>query len=285
MKKLLLTLVLKRLVIMIGKFGERLKNLASYLDLIDSLSPSTKNILKKNIVFKNKHKNQRAFIIVNGPSLKTQNLDDLKNEITFVVSGFYKHKVIKLWQPTYYSFLDKRFFNGSVASNFFFKELNTIISESTFFVPLFRGYEAIKKQNLLKNQKVHFIATAGTPNSNIELSSVIQSFEGVGAFALAQAIYMGCNPIYLTGFDHDYLANRGLDHHFYEGGTIKEDKLNQVPLLDRSPYDSEMLANYKLWQNYRSLKKIADKKGIKIFNATNGGYLDVFDKVNFDELF
>lgn len=36
---------------------------------------------------------------------------------------------------------------------------------------------------------------------------------------------------------------------------------------------------------YQKIKKYADKKGIKIYNATRGGYLEIFERVNFDTLF
>lgn len=284
MERLVITHLIKRTASVIKRFSIFLNDLSSRLEIINSLSLSSKKILKRNIVFKNKHKNQRAFVIVNGPSLKTQNLEKLQKEITFVVSGFYNHKVVRLWQPTYYCFLDKNFFNGSNQSKNFFKELNAVIYDSTFFFPLFRGYEANRKQKLIDESKVYYIATSGAPSNNIDLTSVIQSFAGVSAFSLAQAIYMGCNPIYLLGFDHDYLANRGIDHHFYEGGTIKGSAGNKITLGELVPYDKEMMANYRLWQNYRSLKNIAEKKGIKIYNATNGGYLDIFDKVNFEDI-
>ena len=37
-------------------------------------------------------------------------------------------------------------------------------------------------------------------------------------------------------------------------------------------------------QGYRSAKVFAEKHGVKIFNATRGGYLEVFDRVDFDSI-
>ena len=45
-----------------------------------------------------------------------------------------------------------------------------------------------------------------------------------------------------------------------------------------------MKANLSLWKNYRSLHRIAEAKGIKILNATNGGYLDVFDRIDYADV-
>src|ERR1044072_5448632 len=41
-------------------------------------------LLKRNEVFRNRHKGQRCFVLGNGPSLRNQDLTPLANEITFV---------------------------------------------------------------------------------------------------------------------------------------------------------------------------------------------------------
>ncbi|MEX2230706.1 MAG: hypothetical protein WD824_00990 [Cyclobacteriaceae bacterium] len=284
MQKLVLTHVFKFSAKIIKSLSLWLSNLARRVNGLTLLTPEERKILSRNTIFKDKHKGQRAFVIVNGPSLKDQDITCLANEITFVVSGFYKHDVIKKWQPKYYCILDKTFFNGTESTINFFKQLQESIKESIFFIPLFRGFVANKKNDLLPPGNTYYIATAGPPNSKIAMNGVVQSFAGVGAFALAQAIYMGCSPIYLLGFDHDYLANRGVDRHFYSGGTISGEASVSVPLADRIPYDEEMRMNLWLWRNYRSLDKIARKKGLEIFNATHRGYLDVFKRVDFESI-
>lgn len=285
MEKLVTTHIIKRVAMMISCFSDMLKGVADRLQGMSLISSTTKKILKRNSIFKDKHVGQRAFVIVNGPSLKTQNLDLLEDEITFVVSGFYKHKAVEKWQPTYYSILDKAFFDGSDTSVVFFSELKKYIFKSIFFIPLFRGYKRNQELNLLPDEeRVFYIASAGSPNFNIDMTGVVQSFQSVSSFALAQAVHMGCNPIYLLGFDHDYLANRGVDKHFYEGNTIPGFDRKSTPMSELFPYDHEMISNFKLWQNYRSLKSIAEKKGIAIYNATEGGYLDVFPRVRYIEV-
>ncbi len=284
MEKVLITHGIKVVVKLLRSLSFKLILFSKELDKILILTKEEKKLLSRNAQFKDRHKGQRAFIIVNGPSLKDQNIELLKNDLTFVVSGFYRHEVIKKWQPTYYSIVDKNFFNGSEQSATFFKRLNEVIHGSTFFIPLFRGWETNRTHKLLPEDRTYYSALAGVPNDQLDFARVVQSFQGVSAYALAQAIYMGCSPIYLLGFDHDYLANRGVDRHFYSGGTIPGAAGNAVTLADRIPYDTEMEANLKLWKNYRSLHRIARKKGIKIYNATIGGYLDVFERTNFEEL-
>lgn len=267
------------------KASESAMSLSLILDNLNLLMTDERRILLRNEIFKDTHRGERAFVIVNGPSLKRQDLSLLKNEITFVVSGFWKHPIIEQWQPTYYSILDKAFFTDEENIRVFYKELNNRIKDSIFFLPLFRGYEANKKNNYLDHNRTFYVATYGNPFPSVELTSLVQSFQSVSAFALAQAIYMGCSPIYLLGFDHDYLAHRGIDHHFYEGSCISGHRNESVPISDLNPYDGEMEALLKLWKNYRSLKVVAENKNIKVFNATYGGYLDVFDRVNFEDIF
>jgi hypothetical protein len=285
MQKLILTHSLRFTAKAIRSLALRLGHLARRLNRVTLLTPDERKLLNRNAQFRDKHKGQRAFVIVNGPSLKEQDITYLENEITFVVSGFYKHEVIKKWQPKYYCILDKSFFNGSDLVHNFFKQLHAAIKESTFFIPLFRGFEANKKDKLLPLDKTYYIATAGPPSDKIDMNGIVQSFAGVSAFALAQAVYMGCSPIYLLGFDHDYLANRGVDRHFYTGGTMPgAGSAAAIPLADRVPYDEEMRMNLWLWKNYRSLNKIAKQKGLEIYNATRGGYLDVFKRVDFESI-
>jgi hypothetical protein len=271
--------------------AKRLRNLAKLLtqsaEVIEarrSLSRHQHSILQRNAAFADKHKGQPAFVIVNGPSLITQNILPLKNQVTFVVSGFWKHEAVLSWQPTYYSLLDANFFNDTQATRDFYQNMLQRIHSSTFFVPLFRGFDAIRRYQLLPDNRTYYVASVGEKASNNDLTKIVQGFAGVSAFALSQAIYMGCNPIYLLGFDHDYLANRGVDRHFYTGGTISGHPSTNIPLSQRISYDDEMRANLRLWENYRILDVEAKRKGIQIINSTDGGYLDVFPRARFESL-
>lgn len=264
------------------RFASYINSFADFIEAKNKLTLEQTKILGRNIKFKDKHKNQAGYVIVNGPSLAAQNIDKLKNKVTFVVAGFWKHDAVLSWQPTYYSILDANFFKQTPEIDNFYKSLRERIRSSIFFFPLFRGFDMINKNKYFKPDEVYYIASLGDVDHRNELTDIVQGFAGVGAFALSQAIYMGCNPIYLLGFDHDYLANRGLDRHFYQGSTIKGG--GDITLAERTPYDEEMKANTHLWANYRRLDRIAKERGIKIFNATNGGYLDVFERVSFNDL-
>lgn len=283
-EKILAVHVLKFSVKALKTIAFKLITIAKVIDRVLLLTKSERDILRRNKIFEDKHRGQRGFVIVNGPSLKEQDIDWLENEITFVVSGFFRHGVIKKWQPKYYGILDEFFFSGSEQSHAFFKELRMVITQSIFFIPIFRGYRENLKSHLLPRDKTFYVATAGLPSSRVDFTNVVQSFQSVSAFGLSQAIYMGCNPIYLIGFDHDHLANRGMDRHFYQGGTVSGSPAALKTLAERIPYDEQMKSYQKLWKNYRSLQLAAKRKEIKIYNATKGGYLDVFERIDFEQI-
>jgi len=256
-----------------------LEDRAGVVEARRALTGTQRDVLQRNAVFRDKHKGRAAYVIVNGPSLAQQDISGLGEHITFVVSGFWKHEAVLKWQPNYYSLLDSNFFTDTPATQAFYASMHERIHASTFFVPLYRGFDAVQQRRILPADRTFFIASMGNTVVSNDLTSIVQSFQGVSAFALAQAVYMGCNPI---GFDHDYLANRGVDRHFYTGGTIPGHQATNVPLADRVPYDEEMRANTKLWTNYRMLKTVAERQNIQIFNATEGGYLDVFPRAPFN---
>jgi hypothetical protein len=56
-----------------------------------------------------------------------------------------------------------------------------------------------------------------------------------------------------------------------------------------SDYDPEdfnsLLSVDKTTKAYQSAKAYADAHGIKVYNATRGGKLEVFERVDFDSLF
>ena len=50
-------------------------------------------------------------------------------------------------------------------------------------------------------------------------------------------------------------------------------------------YERVLPCIFRLWEQYKIMREIATQKGINIYNATRGGQLDVFDRVDYDTLF
>ena len=103
------------------------------------------------------------------------------------------------------------------------------------------------------------------------------------------AVYLGFKEIILLGVDHSYakemrkdgtiVINKNTKNHFanyhaegYWGNGRSDEEMVTYPV------DLVTMA-------YETAKKYADTHGIKILNATRGGKLEVFERVDFDSLF
>jgi hypothetical protein len=251
------------------------------------LTSSEAQLLVRNTVFRDKHKGRRCFVIATGPSLKTQDITPLGDEITFVMSGFWKHEVTEHWQPTYYCVSDPIYFDGSATMKNFFASLTARCPNSTFFVPL-AARDVIREQQLLPRDKTYPVAFEGDLDQReikeLDFTKLVPSAMTVSQFCLMLAIYMGCSPIYLLGFDHDWLSHRGTHRHFYEGLGGLESHPQVRPELTDQNYKEMLECALVIWRGYEVLLELARRKGIQILDATNGGFLDVFEPATYEDL-
>jgi len=241
-------------------------------------------ILSGNARFRNLHAGKRCFVIGNGSSLANQELQPLKNELTFVMNAFWKHQIVEQWQPSYYFFADPALFDGSNVIRSFFSSLQSRIHATTYFVPIYAEH-VVREQSLLPASKTNYVKFTERLSlklrSEIDFAVDVPSVQSTSQMAIMAAIYMGCSPIYLLGLDHDWLSHRGRDKHFYQGSTVEGDP-NETKDLSHFGYKSEMESMLTLWNGYESLLAIAERQNIRIFNATEGGFLDVFERANFE---
>lgn len=249
-------------------------------------SAEEQQVLNENRELLNRHRGSACFIIGNGPSLAKQNLSALAGMVTFVMSGFWRHPVVREWLPTYYCFADPLFFDGSDAMANFFRELTQHIQDTKYLLPLV-GRKAVVRQELIGRAQAYYVSFQGALDScrtqKVDLCRATPGVMSVAQFAMLGAIYMGCRPIYLLGLDHDWLAQRGADRHFYKGKTI-EGHAEAHGNLDAIPYREDLESVLKLWKGYEKLRAIAKNHNTEIVNATAGGFLDVFPRVTYEEI-
>ena len=81
---------------------------------------------------------------------------------------------------------------------------------------------------------------------------------------------MGFKEVYIIGADNNYLGKK---QHFdkYDGETDMD-------------YQMAVLAQKANDMGYAYVKTIAEKSGVKIFNATRGGNIKCFDRVNLEDI-
>jgi hypothetical protein len=267
-----------------GSILNRLAERAYFHGSKPKLSTEQKGLLQQNEKLRGRHAGQRCFVIGNGPSLQKQDLAPLANEVTFVMNAFWKHPILDTgWQPTYFCFADAVCWDGTDAVKEFFKSVRQRAPRAEHLFPV-EGKPVVERDALLPLAATHFFAfqthaLGFSVADTFDLTRPVPFPFSTAQLAIMAAIFMGCSPIYLMGLDHDWLAHRGQDTHFFSGRSL-ENHPTATGELSYS-YDVEMEALLKLWRGYRKLASLAEAHGQQILNATEGGFLDVFERVNY----
>ncbi len=242
-----------------------------------------RELLAKNEIFRDCHKGRRSFVIGNGPSLSEQDLSPLKDELTFVANNFYRHPILEEWSPSYYFLTDHMYFDGSEMARGWLQEIRERVgSDTRFFVPHY-AREALAAGDLLPPERTFYVAALGGLEDEWtekpDLTSVTPGMQTVVQLAIMAAMFMGCSPIYLLGMDHDWLKHPGEHTTFYAKpvGQLEDD-------AQKWSYRSLMEAVLVMWRVYEMHQRIAERAGLKIINASKGGFLDVFERADYEEV-
>ncbi len=243
-----------------------------------SLRPSVheSTILSRNAKFRNMYAGRRCFVIGNGPSLNKQDLSPLGSEITIVMNWFNRHPIIEKWKPTFYCMAEPRMDWAEEQLPLF---LEKIEAQAYFYRMEYK--EIFDKHRFVDPEKVYYLKTSGVPLSywpasrhSIDLARTIAGCQSTAHMALMLAVYLGCSPIYLLGLDHDWLAQPVVATHFY------------VDDSDFSMFSYKQMIEIMLrvWTIHEWIKDVARKQGVVIYNATDGGFLDVFERADYKSI-
>lgn len=231
---------------------------------------------KKIQQFRDRNIGKRCFVIGSGPSLRIDDINRLQNEITMAANRIYDIFEQTDWRPTYYFFIDNR-------SS---KEFSTII-ENLDIKYKFVTYEA--RKYIRRDRNIFYINSMGKKyiifkcndkSSHIseDVSQYFSQGHTVLFTAIQFAIYTGIKEIYLLGVDFNY------SHVLDKWG--REKILEGVEdYFDGKKCAGSYLYYYSVLNAWNAAKKYCDMHGIKIYNATRGGKLEVFERIDFDSIF
>ena len=231
---------------------------------------------------KNKYAGQRCFIIGNGPSLTLTDLDAIKSEITFGMNSIYKLFPETDWRPTFYVTNDVMLsYKMKVSQEKRKEDLLACLKEYTFeqcLVSSSKYNDEIKKiykgelTFLPTEDYLYQIRQPRFPKVPKNCAKRCQAF-GTTAFLIYQlAVYMGFSEIYFLGTDCDYTSGKV---HAYE-----DDK------VDRNLYADAVVARnleLALLRGFSAINRDAfARPDVKVFNATRGGKLEIFPRVDLE---
>ena len=237
------------------------------------LSKSSQYIL---LSIKDKYKGKRCFILGNGPSLIPEDLDLLKDEITFASNRIYKIFDRTDWRPSYFVMFDESVgLSEGVVENVSKIECIKFVREQGYY-----AYKDIKGKVCYIHSK-YSRKYIDVPHFSEDLIEGIYSIATVTYMAIQIARWMGFDEIYLLGMDNKYaysklrngmiVRNEGIISYFSDQGQ-------------ELPDPSTAAATWEMDAVYEYVDKYSRDHGFRIYNATRGGFLEKFERVSLDDV-
>lgn len=247
------------------------------LNLIEERKSYEDERYKKIRELKDKHKGQRCFIVATGSSVRMEDLMAIKDELSISMNSIVNIMDKTEYRPTYYMIQDytglKKLYNNIKrlpSSTYKFLGINNtrcpdfnyakkIIKKDKTFHLYRLNFAILKKQGNMpiKETEVGFSWDCG--REIMDGYTVVYS-------AIQLAVYMGVREIYLIGCDCDY--SRKVNHI----GECIEPEHEYSNKTEARLIHSHVCAYSHL------------KGKVNIYNATRGGQLEVFPRINFDDL-
>ncbi len=241
------------------------------------LHPWRRTALERLSRIKDIHKGRRAFIIGNGPSLKLTDLSKLKGEITFGMNRIYLMFDVLGFQTTYLSVVNDLVIEQTAQDLAALKipKFLTWRSRKYFDPAKFSGNQAA-------NLPTFLYTTYDAPRFSPDVRWRVWEGATVTYVTLQLAFHMGCDEVIMVGVDHNYttagkpnstVTSDGDDPNHFSGQYFGKGFRWQLPDLETSEIA------------YRMARKYYENAGRHILDATVGGKLTIFKKVDYNALF
>lgn len=224
---------------------------------------------------KNKHKNKRIFIVATGPSLLNSDLEWLHehHEITISCNGIFRILGSTNWRPSYYV-IEDRFWYKKNKNDFTYKIEDIPENAAIMAKPIKKhiDYKIDKsKIGFFPECTLDHIYNKKVSNKFVfreNIAAGYYHFYTVTCAAIILAGFMGASEVYLLGVDCNYT---GPDVHVGVKG-------NDLRMSDSKTAENSMIDSYNF------LNEKISRSNFKIYNATRGGKLEVFERKSMDEI-
>ncbi len=208
---------------------------------------------------KDRHLGKRCFIIGSGPSLTEEDYLALKDEYTFGVNAICMLFDKLNCRTDYMVISDWKAFNRLKEylpkdKSVFVADCETIDRDSYSILPTDKS-SAFSKYSV-------------APRISNDASICVYHGNTVVFVALQLAIYMGFKEIYLLGVDCNYSKDA---EKWYSVDHGLRDENNDT-------------AGLRMINDFKVANKWIGKYGVEVFNATRGGMLEVFPRVDLDDI-
>lgn len=230
-----------------------------------------------------KHRqDDRCFVIGNGPSLNSMDLEKLSGEVTFAVNGFFLKAASLSWHPTYYVVEDHL-----VAEDR--QEEIAAFSGPTKLFPANLAYCLPQAEDTIFFDHRPRLSFPDGFDFSLQADQVTYTGCTVTFTCLQLAAYLGFSNIYLIGVDANYSIPSDARRSNTDGVAVLD--MNSD---DENHFDGNYFGKGYRWHDpqvekmllaYEEARKVTSEAGIQVLNAGVGGELEVFPRVDFDSLF
>ncbi len=273
---------------------------ASYKPPVAALpdDPALRAALAGNAAFKNKHAGKRCFIVANGPSIKQQDLSLLRDEYVFCMNFGYQIAQYADMRANYYLLYDQMLFREDTFPAEEMRKIETADNQPVIFASYFPAYAYYQKIGVASDMDIHYFAETGCFAEGeplaLDFSSGVSGYHTVAQMAVALALYMGFQEIYLLGCDCTGILNTinkmlgedaGGIYGYTVTGSQKARFNNIVEHNAQGSIENHMFSSYKIFAGYRALQKHCEENGVTLMNATGGGLLRDIPHVSYPSLF
>lgn len=235
--------------------------------------------LKKWPLLKDKYKDKRVFIVGNGPSLNKMPLYLLENEYTFVFNRFNLMFERLNWIPQLYMVVDDLVLKDM--SEQINKEILPVVDHA--FFPDIHPSNVDFTKYIDHRENVYWF-NADKPEFRDDLPNCGINKTVVNG-AIQVAAFLGFKEIYLIGVDMTFGEQKvkKLNSRNWEAGEHDPNHFDPRYFGKGLKYHNPTV--HEMLEKFRKAKEFFDPRGVKIINATEGGKLEEFPRVDFESLF
>ena len=234
-----------------------------------TLHPLRRESIRRLAALRDQHSGERCFIIGNGPSLKQTDLTRLRGEITFGMNRFYMLFAELGFSTTY------------------FLSVNNLVIEQCAAdlrsLPLTKFLSWRSRGVIEPAEDLIYLHTTYTgPRFARDARGRLWEGATVTYVALQLAFHMGFSQVILIGVDHNFatqgkpnttVISQGDDPNHFNANYFGKGFRWQLPDLETSE------------RAYHMARQAYQQAGREVLDATVGGKLAVFPKVDYNTLF
>ena len=251
---------------------------------------------------KDMYKGQSCFIIGNGPSVRMEDLDRIADS---GIVSFGANKILDIgnrtkWSPTFLGCYDFQFMRGPMATHTPLEFFHQIENSEVKYAFLSDGL----KKYVPESDKIIFIKVPVLtafqdwvyPFSE-HADKFVCDLGTVTIFNIQIAYYLGFKTMYLYGIDNTYIKYLNNDGKFivrkdmgtsHAAGIKKNWEDETSNKVARNAFEACWYGGYgdkrKNDKGYEACRDFAASHDFKILNATRGGVLEIFPRINFDDI-